>query len=149
MLQIGGHHMAYNITYRAGVGYPVPHHLGVEPREPFTVSGNYAGTYQPLVEQGNAMHAIFSDFNGRPTERRIPLRTNVFRRSSRPLEYATGSEANVVYPTQSGVLVSSLTTAQQELVTTAIKAWVQDYDPSIADALLREYTSAPPTRKPT
>ncbi|BFM07874.1 DUF3500 domain-containing protein [Halioxenophilus aromaticivorans] len=34
MLQIGGHHMAYNITFVSGDGYPVPHHLGAEPKSP-------------------------------------------------------------------------------------------------------------------
>ncbi len=142
MLQIGGHHMAYNITYRAGVGYPVPHHLGAEPKAAFTVSGNYAGTYQPLADKGDAMRAIFADFT--------PAQMNTAYLSGQtfsdvllgPLEYGTGSEAKVVYPTQSGVLVSSLSAAQQALVTAAIETWVQDYDPSIAAPLLAEYTSA-------
>jgi hypothetical protein len=64
-----------------------------------------------------------------------------------PVEYATGSSAaaKAKFPTganRTGVLVSTLSTAEQALVTTAIKAWVADYDPAISDALLADYTSA-------
>src|SRR6185436_17479922 len=40
-----------------------------------------------------------------------------------------------------GVLVSSLSTTQQALVTTAIQAWVSDFDSAISTGLLTDYTS--------
>jgi hypothetical protein len=142
MLQIGGHHMAYNITYRAGVGYPVPHHLGVEPKASFTVSGDYAGTYQPLNDRGTSMFGIFDSLSSEErSSAYLPGQTFADVLLG-PLEYGTGSEAKVVYPTQTGVLVSSLTAEQQAAVTTAIGTYVNDYDSSIADPLMQTYTSS-------
>jgi len=142
MLQIGGHHMAYNITYSAGVGYPVPHHLGVEPKAQFTVTGNYAGTYQPLVDKGAAMFAMFAGFDTTQLSTGYLTGQTFADVLLGPVEYGTGSLSKVVYPTQTGVLVSSLTTTQQALVTTAIGTWVKDYNAEIADPLLAAYTSA-------
>ena len=142
MLQIGGHHMAYNITYRSGVGYPVPHHLGVEPKAQFTVSGNYAGTYQPLADKGTAIFGIFAGFTADQMTAAYLSGQTFADVLLGPVEYGTGTEAKVVYPSQTGVIVSTLPSAQQDLVTTAIKQWVQDYDSSIADPLLADYTSA-------
>ena len=142
MLQIGGHHMAYNITYRAGVGYPVPHHLGVEPKAQFTVTGNYAGTYQPLDDKGAAMFAMFAGFDTTQMSTGYLSGQTFADVLLGPVEYGTGSLAKVVYPTQTGVLVSSLTTSQQALVTAAVDTWLKDYNAEIADPLLAEYTSA-------
>ena len=142
MLQIGGHHMAYNITYRAGVGYPVPHHLGVEPKASFTVTGDYAGTYQPLQDKGSAMVSLFSGFTSADLTSAYLSGQTFADVLLGPVEYGTGSLAKVVYPTQAGVIVSSLDATQQESVTTAIKTWLFDYDTSISDPLLADYTSA-------
>lgn len=142
MLQIGGHHMAYNITYLAGVGYPVPHHLGVEPKAQFTITGNYAGTYQPLEDKGAAMFAMFGGFDATQLQTAYLEGQTFADVLLGPVEYGTGSLAKVVYPTQTGVIVSTLPDDQQALVTAAIKTWVNDYDASIADSLLAEYTSA-------
>lgn len=45
-IMFGGHHMAYNIAFTGGVGYPTPNHLGVEPKASFTQDGQ---SYAPLV----------------------------------------------------------------------------------------------------
>jgi hypothetical protein len=142
MLQIGGHHMAYNITYRTGVGYPVPHHLGVEPKASFTVAGDYAGTYQPLNDRGTSMFAIFDAFSTDQMSSAYLSGQTFADVLLGPVEYGTGSEAKVVYPTQTGVLVSSLSTEEQAAVTTAIGTYVNDYDSSIADPLMQTYTSS-------
>jgi hypothetical protein len=56
-VMFGGHHMAFNVSYIDGVGYPVPNHLGVEPKASFTING---ATYQPMVDEGEAMVAAFT-----------------------------------------------------------------------------------------
>ncbi|APR75734.1 Hypothetical protein A7982_01080 [Minicystis rosea] len=142
MLQIGGHHMAWNITYLAGVGYPTPNHLGVEPKGSFTIDST---SYAPLKEKGDALVAIFTALDA-TTLASAYLTGQVFADVLLgPDEYQTGSYANVVFPTgadRKGVLVSSLSTEQQALVTAAVTQWVRDFDPAVADALMTEYTSA-------
>ncbi|MEY4578735.1 MAG: hypothetical protein RL701_3438, partial [Pseudomonadota bacterium] len=59
-IMFGGHHMAYNITFIAGTGYPVPNHLGVEPKSRFTVNGS---SYEPLSDEGSAIVALFKSLS--------------------------------------------------------------------------------------
>ena len=138
MLQIGGHHMAYNVTYLNGTGYPVPNHIGVEPKSSFTVNG---GTYAPLADDGTELAAMYKALSA--TQLSSAYLSGMFSDVVLgPVEYGTGSYAKVIFPTQAGVLVSSLTASQQALVTAAIKKWVNDFAPAIADPLLAAYTSA-------
>jgi hypothetical protein len=141
MIQLGGHHMAWNVTYLAGKGYPTPNHLGAEPKSSFTVNG---ATYEPISAEGNAIHAIFASLDSAQLDTAY-LNGQVFADVLLgPDEYQTGSYDAVVYPSgvkRTGVLVSSLTAAQQVLVTAAIEQWVRDFDPEVADPLIAEYTS--------
>lgn len=140
MIQIGGHHLAYNITYISGTGYPVPNHIGVEPKGSFEI---HSSTYAPLADEGNAMVAMFTQL------------------SDTELDYAylSGeSYADVLvgpdngsgtlptdYPqdgNRKGILVSDLTADQQAVVTAAVRQWVDDYPADVADKLMEEYTSA-------
>ncbi|HEY0253848.1 MAG TPA: DUF3500 domain-containing protein, partial [Kofleriaceae bacterium] len=59
-VMFGGHHMAYNIAFNNGVGYPIPNHLGVEPKASFTIDN---GTFQPMSDEGAAMLAIFTSLS--------------------------------------------------------------------------------------
>jgi hypothetical protein len=139
MLQIGGHHLAYNITYLAGVGYPTPNHIGAEPKSSFTISG---GTYAPVEAEGAAMVAIFggmasdeldaSYLQGQSYDDVLVGPDN--GSGALPTDYPTGSN-------RTGVLVSSMSSDEQALVTAAIEQWVDDYDPAIAAPLLAAYTS--------
>ncbi len=138
MLQIGGHHMAFNVTYMNGAGYPTPNHLGVEPKSSFTVNGE---SYAPLRDDGDAMVAVYQALT--PEQLDAAYLTGTFSDVVLgPVEYGTGSYANVVFPAQQGVLVSSLSESQQALVTAAIQQWVADFAPAIADPLVAAYTSA-------
>lgn len=138
MLQIGGHHMAYNVTYLNGTGYPTPNHIGAEPKASFT---DDAGTFAPLADEGAAMVALYTSLDS--TQLTSAHLTGTFSDVVLgPVEYQTGSYANVKFPTQAGVLVSSMTAAQQALVTAAIKKWVADFAPAISDPLVAAYTSA-------
>lgn len=136
MLQIGGHHLAFNITYIDGVGYPVPHHAGAEPKVSFEVNST---TYAPLAEEGSAMAAMYENLS----------------ETELASAYLSGSYSDVVvgpdngsgvlptdYPESEGILVSDLSSAQQLLVTNAIAQWVKDYPDDIADALMNDYTSS-------
>ncbi len=142
MLQIGGHHMAFNVTYSSGIGYPTPHHMGVEPKVEFSINGSI---YAPLAEEGAAMAAVFKSLDSTQLNAAY-LSGQIFADVLLgPDEYGTGSYATVSFPAganRKGVLVSSLSAEQQGLVTAAIEGWVRDYDPAIADPLLAVYTSA-------
>ena len=141
MVQLGGHHMAFNITYTAaGEGYPVPHHLGVEPKESFTVGGE---TYAPMSEEGQAMVDLFGALDADQLSEAY-LAGQMFADVLMGPDNGSGT-LPTDYPSDSGrtgVLVSDLTTAQQELVTATIQQWVSDYHTSIAETLLASYTSA-------
>jgi len=142
-IMFGGHHMAYNITFVGGVGYPTPNHLGVEPKAAFTLNGV---TYEPLTDEGNAMVAIFQSMSS--TDVSSSHLSGTFSDVVvGPVEYATGSStaSKAKFPTgtnRTGVLVSSLSSTQQALVTAAIEAWVSDFDATISSSLVTDYTSA-------
>ena len=140
----GGHHMAFNITYLAGTGYPVPNHLGVEPKGSFTINGN---TYEPMQDEGAAVLAAFKALGAGELDTAYLSGQTFADVVVGPVEYGTGSTtaSKAKFPTggnRKGVLVSNLTAQQQALVTAAIQAWVADYDPAVATPLLTAYTGA-------
>jgi hypothetical protein len=142
-IAFGGHHMAFNIAFVTGTGYPIPNHIGVEPKSSFTINGR---SYEPLSDEGNAMLAAFEGLSEAELASAYLSGQTFADVLIGPVEYGTGSEAAVTakYPSgvnRTGVLVSSLTDAQKALVTVAIEEWVGDYRPAIADALLADYTS--------
>lgn len=143
-IMFGGHHMAYNIAFVGGVGYPVPDHLGVEPKAPFTING---GTYQPMSDESAALVGLFGSLSTAELASAYLQGQTFSDVLIGPVEYGTGRSAlaKAKFPTGAnrlGVTVSSLTAPQQALVTAAITAWVGDYDPAIADSLLAAYTSS-------
>lgn len=143
-IMFGGHHMAYNITYLAGAGYPVPNHLGVEPKAAFTINGS---SYQPMLDEGTDMVAAFTALSAAELDAAYLAGQTFADVLVGPVEYGSGSAtaAKAKFPTganRTGVLISSLSAQQQALITAAIKDWVSDYDPAIASALLLDYTSA-------
>ncbi|MEZ4449718.1 MAG: DUF3500 domain-containing protein [Nannocystaceae bacterium] len=144
VVMFGGHHMAFNMTYVGGLGYPIPNHLGVEPKAEFTSDGE---SYAPMAGEGEAMLAVFASLDSGALADAYLAGQTFSDVLIGPLEYGTGSvdAALAKYPTGSnrtGVLVSSLTSDQQALVTAAIEEWVDDADPAVADALMAAYTSA-------
>lgn len=136
MLQIGGHHLAYNITYLSGTGYPVPHHAGVEPKASFEINST---TYAPLAAEGDAMAAMFDALS--TTELAAAyLSGESYSDVLMGPDNGSGS-LPTDYPTSSGVLVSDLSSDKQALVIAAIAEWVEDYAPDVADVLMNDYTS--------
>lgn len=143
-IMFGGHHMAYNITYVGGVGYPTPNHLGVEPKSAFTIHDQ---TFLPMADESIAIVAAFNSLTTTELDTAYLDGQTFSDVLIGPVEYGTGSSelAKAKFPTgqnRTGVLVSTLAADKQALVTTAIEQWVADYDPAIATALLAAYTSA-------
>lgn len=138
MLQIGGHHMAYNITFISGDGYPTPHHLGAEPKVTFTVDSN---DYSELEDEAATFLAMYDGLSDSELEYAY-LSGESFSDVLMGPDNGSG-ELPDDYPSESsGILVSDLNTDQQALVTAAIASYVADYADSISGPLLEDYTSA-------
>ena len=151
-LMLGGHHMAYNITFDQGCAYPTPHHIGVEPRTSFTANNhtsyNYytSGTYQVLTDKAAAMLAIFSSLDSTELSSAFLSGQTFNDVLIGPVEANTGSYSTVTTKFNAvassstrGVLVSSLSSSQQALVTAAIQQYINDYDSATGTRLLSDY----------
>jgi hypothetical protein len=157
-LMLGGHHMAFNLTFDQGCAYPTPHHIGVEPRTAFTSNNHYASSYgtavydsasyQVLADKAAAMTAIFSSMSSSVLSSAFLSGQTFSDILIGPVEANTGSYANVTTrfnavagSSSRGVLVSSLSSSQQALVAAAIEQYVDDYDSTTASRLLGDYES--------
>jgi hypothetical protein len=153
-LMFGGHHMAFNITFYQGCAYPTPHHIGVEPRTSFTANNatsyNYytSGTYQVLATKASAMLAIFTNLSSTELSSAFLSGQTFNDILIGPVEANTGSYSTVTTKFNAiaasstrGVLVSSLSSSEQALVTAAIQQYVNDYDSTTASRLLTDYVA--------
>ena len=155
-LMLGGHHMAFNVTFNAGCAYPTPHHIGVEPRTAFTSNNHYASTngtavyaadtYQVLSDKASAMAAIFSALSSAQLSGAFLSGQTFNDILIGPVEANTGSYANVTAKFSAvasssarGVLLSSLSSSQQALVTAAIEQFADDYDTTTSSRLMTDY----------
>ena len=153
-LMLGGHHMAFNINFNGACAYPTPHHIGVEPRTEFTANShtsyNYydSGTYTVLADKAAAMMAVFTGLSSSTLSSAFLSGQTFSDILIGPVEANTGSYTNVTTKftaiansSDRGVLVSSLSSAQQALVTAAIQQFTNDYDSATASRLLSDYQS--------
>jgi len=153
-LMLGGHHMAFNINFNGACAYPTPHHIGVEPRTAFATNShtsyNYysSGTYTVLADKAAAMVAVFSGLDSSTLSTAFLTGQTFSDILIGPVEANTGSYTNVTTKftaiansSNRGLLVSSLSTAQQALVTAAIQQFTADYDSVTAARLLSDYQS--------
>lgn len=153
-LMLGGHHMAFNINFNGACAYPTPHHIGVEPRTEFTANShtsyNYydSGTYTVLADKAAAMVAVFTGLSSSTLSSAFLSGQTFSDILIGPVEANTGSYTNVTTKftaiansSDRGVLVSSLSSAQQALVTAAIQQFTNDYDSATASRLLSDYQS--------
>ena len=151
-LMLGGHHMAFNITFNAGCAYPTPHHIGVEPRTTFTANNatSYdfynSGSYTVLADKAAAMVAVFSSLGSTELSSAFLTGQKFSDVLIGPVEVNSGSYSTVsakfsavASSSNRGLLVSSLTTTQQALVTAAIQQYADDYDTATANRLLADY----------
>ncbi|MDY0747035.1 DUF3500 domain-containing protein [Paucibacter sp. R3-3] len=151
-LMFGGHHLAFNLSFNGGCTYPTPHHIGVEPRTAFTANSqtgyNFygAGSYQVLSSKAAGMLAVFNGLSSSEKSSAFLTSQTFGDILLGPVEANTGSYANVstklaavAASSKRGLLVTSLSTAEQALVTAAIQQWVGDYDNDTAARLLADY----------
>ncbi|RYG32207.1 DUF3500 domain-containing protein [bacterium] len=120
LLQIGGHHIANNYYFQGNEPQSTtPYFLGVEPQT-FTVSGT---TYTSLQAQRNGMYNLINSLTT------AQLASAKLSSNFSDVYLGPGKDARSNFPTGTsgrGVLASTLTTAQQTLLKTAIAAWTDD-----------------------
>src|SRR5271166_1538727 len=136
MLQIDGHHVAYNLTFNGKHASGTPMFAGVEPRT-WTASGT---THAPLETQRAAIYNLAQVLGTLPAAKLSGTFDDVLMGPNGTGNHDTNYPQN--YPSGTsgrGVLASSLTTAQQALVKTAIEAWVNNMNSTIASDLLSAY----------
>ena len=131
MLQIGGHHYAYNLDFNGAVSTtpvtPTPMFVGLEPQT-FTSNGT---TYAPLAGRRDAMYAILASLSA------TQLATAKLGTSFSDVLLGPGQDGK--FPTSQGLQGSAMTSAQLALVKTAIEQWVNDLPASEAAQFLSLY----------
>jgi hypothetical protein len=142
MLQVAGHHIAYNFTYNGQCTSATPLFDGVEPTT-WTDSSNTS--HAPLEAQRAASAAVIAAVATDPASLLSGTFTDVVNGpTNQNGKGDTRYPSGLTYPTGTtgrGVLVGSLSAANQALVKTAIEAWVKNVADPIATALLAQYES--------
>lgn len=153
MLQLTGHHLAYNITYNGSYVSATPMFIGVEPPNwVVTSSGSYtvnntastSGTaHAPLEAQRLAVYnlatAIQADSSVASAAKLSGTFTDVIMGA---VNSADSNYGSLAYPTSGrGVLYSALNSTEQAYVQAAIEAWVNTQASDIASTLLAVYLS--------
>ncbi len=130
-IMMTGHHKTVANTYNNAVFVSgTPHFAATEPLA-WTANGV---SYAPLNQEQAAFAAIVTSLS--------TTQYNVAHTSTTYSDLILGPNANWSFPTTStGLVCSSLSTTQKDLVLTAIKTYINDVDNESAAALLTLYTS--------
>lgn len=130
-IMMTGHHKTVANTYNNAVFVSGTPHFAAT--EPLTWSTNGV-SYAPLNQEQAAFAAIISSLS--------TTQYNVAHTSTTYSDLILGPNANWSFPTSSsGLVCSSLSATQKDLVLTAIKTYINDVDNESAAALLTLYTS--------
>ncbi len=129
MLQISGHHLAENLVFNGEEVSATPQFTGTEPQT-FELDGT---TYSPIETRKDGMYAIIDSLS----ENQL----TIAQISQTFTDVVVGADKDGQFPESEGILYTDLSTEQQALVKTAIRAWVEDADSETAETLLAEYLS--------
>ncbi len=131
-LMTGGHHVAVANNYSAGkLSGATPSFRGIEPFASFTQDGN---TYQPLVQERDAMAAMLAGLSS--TELAVAKVGTTFG------DIVLGPNKDWQFPTAKiGIKVGTLTVAQKTLVLAAINTYVADIADADAADIMAIYTA--------
>ncbi|MEU6551059.1 DUF3500 domain-containing protein [Streptomyces sp. NPDC046915] len=131
-VHFGGHHLAFNLTYKDGeVEGSTPYFVGVEPTSWTDDDGT---SYAPLSGMYDGMKAMVDSLSDDElTEAKL---TDSFS------DVLLGPDDDGDFPaTKEGLKVSELTDDQQALVLAAMKPWVDAADDTTAASVLSTYKS--------
>ena len=147
MLQIGGHHIAYNLTFNGKLDGATPLFFGSEPIQFHAADVEY----EPLVHQSSAMSNLARALAKRPEAKLSGTFTDVVKGVvviPVPGKMPTGGMDTGfphTYPTGSadrGILYSALAPADQALVRAAIESFASLPGAAITKSLVARYESA-------
>jgi hypothetical protein len=129
ILQFGGHHLAFNITYRGdAVAGATPKFTGIEPK----VWTTEDATYAPMASEHDNMAAMLAGLD------ETQLATAQLSETFSDVLLGPGQDGQ--FPTEKeGLAVSELSDEQKALVLAAIAPWVQDVDDMTSSELLAIY----------
>ena len=148
MLQIAGHHLAYNFSYNGRCTGASPLFEGSEPMD-WTDNGT---THSPMAAARSAMVALVGAVGSKSDAKLTGTFNDLVNgpAAGGPGGGTGGGNGDTKYPTGltypsgttgRGVAVSTLTTEQKALVKTAIEAWVKNVADPVSAAILAEYES--------
>ena len=115
LLQLGGHHIAFNLYYKGTVGTATPYFVGVQPNVWKDADGK---THALLAPMHDAMHDLVNSLT--------PAQLTQARLASSFNDVYVGPGRDGHYPAHQGVPVSDLSAASKQLVKKAISAWTGD-----------------------
>jgi hypothetical protein len=144
MLQMGGHHLAYNFTFNGGSEGATPLFFGTEPIR-FTYKG---ATHEPLAAQSSAMARLASALAAHPQAKLSGTFTDVVKGvvavpapgKSTPRGIDSGFPHS--YPTGTadrGILYGSLNATEQALVRAALESYASLPGAAITRTLVAAY----------
>ena len=115
MLQLGGHHLAFNVYYKGKVGASTPYFVGVEPTTWKDADGK---THAPLAPMRDAMYNLVNSLT--------PEQLKQARLNARFSDVYVGPGRDGRFPAREGVPVAALSPASKNWVKGAIAAWTGD-----------------------
>jgi hypothetical protein len=130
-IQLGGHHLARNLTYNGDKVSQTPQFVGAEPTS-FTVDGK---TVEPVKPESTAMFAIIAALSA-DQKKSAEITSGTFD----DLLMGPGKDSGN-FPTAEGLSVSKLDANQKQLVTAAIQAYAGDLNTAAATKLMAKYTA--------
>lgn len=154
MLQLVGHHLAYNITYNAAKVSATPTFLGVEPPNwsvdasgavSVTAAATTPGTqHAPLEQQRRAVYDLAESIQADSSSAASAKLSSTFTDVAMGANGNTdGNFKSLAYPTTGrGLQYGAMSAAQQAYVRAAIAAWVDTQAADVASTLLSAYLSA-------
>jgi hypothetical protein len=116
ILQLGGHHLAFNIYYKVTAGAATPYHVAAQP----TVWQDDQGkTHDPLAPMRDSLHGLLASLT--------PEQLKQAKLEARFNDVYVGPQKDGKFPAKSeGVPVSELSEASKDFVRKAIAAWTGD-----------------------
>jgi hypothetical protein len=144
MLQIGGHHLAYNFTFNARAAGATPLFFGTEPIR-FEMKG---AQHQPLTAQSTAMSQLAAAISSHPEAKLSGTFTDVVKGvivTGPPgpnMKGGTDTGFPQTYPTgdtDRGIRVGTLSAEQQQFVRAAIESYTSLPGAAVSAALREAY----------
>ncbi len=115
LLQLGGHHIAFNIYYKGKVGTATPYFVGVQPN---VWKGADGKMHAPLAPMRDAMYGLVNSLT--------PEQLTRAKLGASFSDVYVGPGRDGQFPAHEGVSVSELSDASKKMVKQAIAAWTGD-----------------------